>query len=67
MSTEYKVINTDVLLDHAWVKIVVETIEHQGVQRPYFYLASPVEAVATVGLTSANELILTQQYRHPVR
>ena len=67
MTTEYKVINTEILFDHSWAKIVVETIEHQGIQRPYFYVASPVEAVATVGLTSTNEIILTQQYRHPVR
>ena len=67
MSTDYKIIGTEILFDHSWAKIVVETIEHQGMQRPYFYVASPVEAVATVGLTSENEIILTQQYRHPVR
>jgi ADP-ribose pyrophosphatase len=67
MSTDYKVISTKTLFDHSWAKIVVDTIEHQGTKRPYFYVASPVEAVATVGLNSEDEIILTQQYRHPVR
>jgi ADP-ribose pyrophosphatase len=67
MSTNYKVIDTEILFDHQWAKIVVDTIEFQGTRRPYFYVASPVEAVATIGLTSADEIILTRQYRHPVR
>lgn len=66
MSEQYKVINTKVLFDHAWAKIVLDTVEHQGSKRPYFYVASPVEAVATIGLTTKGDIILTQQYRHPV-
>lgn len=66
MSDDYKVIGTEILFDHTWAKIVIDTIEYQGNQRPYFYVASPVEAVATVGLTPEDEIILTQQYRHPV-
>ena len=66
MSTDYKVIGTKILFDHSWAKIVVDMIEYQGTQRPYFYVASPVEAVATVGLNTEGEIILTQQYRHPV-
>ena len=36
-------------------------------RRPYYYLVSPVESVATVGLTADNKIILTYQYRHPIR
>ena len=63
---EYQVIASKVIFDHPWARIVVDTLEYQGERRPYFYLESPVEAVATVGLTQAGEIILTRQYRHPV-
>jgi len=63
---DYKVVASQTLFDHPGVKIVVDTLEHSGKQRRYFYLASPVNAVATVGLTDAGEIILTRQYRHPV-
>jgi ADP-ribose pyrophosphatase len=63
---DYIVVDSRTLFDHPGVKIVVDTLEHNGKKRRYFYLASPVNAVATVGLTNANEVILTRQYRHPV-
>ena len=63
---EYKVIESKILFEHPAARIVVDTLEHDGKKRPYFYLASPVEAVATVGLTHQGEIILTRQYRHPV-
>lgn len=63
---DYAVVASQTLFDHPGVKIVVDTLEHCGKQRRYFYLASPVNAVATVGLTSAGEIVLTRQYRHPV-
>jgi len=62
----YQIKASQILFDHSWVRIVVDTIEVQGTIRPYFYLESPVEAVATVGLTAAGEIILTRQYRHPI-
>ncbi len=65
MST-YTVIDSQTLFDHPGVKIVVDTLDHLGKQRRYFYLASPVNAVATVGLTDDSQLLLTRQYRHPV-
>lgn len=64
--TDYQVTASQVLFDHAGVRIIVDTIEAAGKSRPYFYLESPVEAVATVSLTAAGEIILTRQYRHPV-
>jgi len=64
---EYKVLNSQILFDHPQAQILVDTLEYNGKQRPYFYLTSPVEAVATVGLTAEEKIILTRQYRHPVR
>ena len=63
---EYMVVSSLAVFDHPKARIYLDTIEHQGSQREIFYLVSPVEAVATVGLTAAGELILTRQYRHPV-
>jgi len=62
----YQIKASQVLFDHSWVRIVVDTIEAGGKSRPYFFMESPVEAVATVSLTAAGEIILTRQYRHPV-
>jgi ADP-ribose pyrophosphatase len=64
--TSYRVVASKTLFEHSAARIIIETIEHQGKQHPYFYLVSPVEAVATVGLTSQGEIILTRQYRHPI-
>lgn len=63
----YEVIATKVLFEHPAARIVVDTIQHRGTQRAYFYLASPVEAVATLGVTSGGNILLTRQYRHPIR
>ncbi|MBE9525124.1 MAG: NUDIX hydrolase, partial [Chloroflexi bacterium] len=32
-----------------------------------YYLVSPVEAVATLGLTSNGNILLVEQYRHPIQ
>lgn len=63
---EFHVLTSEVLFDHPWARIVIDTLEAEGRSWPYFYLESPVEAVATVGLTGMGEIILTRQYRHPV-
>lgn len=62
----YNVISSKTIFDHPMARIIIDTLEHDGVRRPYFYLVSPVEAVATVGLTDNGEILLTRQYRHPV-
>lgn len=64
---EYKLVNSKILFDNPYAKVIVDTLEYGGEQHPYFYLTSPVEAVATVSLTAENCIILTRQYRHPVR
>ena len=61
------VLSSQTLFDRFGAKILIDTLEHNGRQRPYFYLTSAVEAVATVGVTPDGQLILTRQYRHPLR
>jgi len=63
---EVKLINSKILFDNPYARVIVDTLEYGGEQRPYFYLTSPVEAVATVSLTDEHCIILTRQYRHPV-
>jgi ADP-ribose pyrophosphatase len=63
----FKLISSQTLFDNPYAKVIVDTLEYEGVQRPYFYLTSPVEAVATVSLTQQGCIILTRQYRHPIR
>lgn len=63
----YTVVESRVVFDHAWVRLVVDTLEHKGRRWPYFSLESPVEAVATVAVTRDRQIVLTRQYRHPVR
>ncbi len=62
---DYKTIATRVLFEHPFVRVVQDTLEKGGKQRLYYYIESPVEAVATVGLTEGR-IVLTRQYRHPV-
>jgi ADP-ribose pyrophosphatase len=62
----FKLVNSQILFDNPYAKVILDTLEYEGVQRPYFYLTSPVEAVATVSLTHEGCIILTHQYRHPV-
>jgi len=65
--TEYKIIQSEILFDHPYARVIVDTLEYNGIKHPYFYLTSPIDAVATVGLTQEGCIILTRQYRHPVR
>jgi ADP-ribose pyrophosphatase len=62
----FKLVSSQVLFDNPYARVIVDTLEYDGIKRPYFYLTSPVEAVATVGLTNEGCIILTRQYRHPV-
>jgi ADP-ribose pyrophosphatase len=61
-----KVVSSEILFDHPWARVIVDTLDFQAGPRPYFYLESPVSAVATVGLTATGEILLTHQYRHPI-
>jgi ADP-ribose pyrophosphatase len=63
---DFKLIRSQVLFDNPYAKVMLDTLEYGGVERSYFYLTSPVDAVATVSLTDSGCIILTRQYRHPV-
>ena len=64
----WEVLTTDYLLDTPWVKIIQDRLRHRGsgVERDYYYLTSPNDAVATVALTDDGCVLLTRQYRHPL-
>ncbi len=63
---DFKLVSSQILFDNPYAKVILDTLEYEGIQRPYFYLTSPVDAVATVSLTNTGCIILTHQYRHPV-
>ena len=63
----YIVVESHIVLDHPRVRMTVDTLEHNGRRSSYFYLEGPTEAVATVALTSDGQIVLTRQYRHPLR
>lgn len=64
---QYTVIESRTLLNHPLVQMVVDTLDYDGQRRPYFYLTSPMDSVATVAVTADHQLVLTRQYRHPIR
>jgi len=66
-SSDYLLRETRVAFDHQWVRVIVDTLEHHGQRHPYYYLESPVEAAATVAITADKQIVLTRQYRHPIR
>jgi ADP-ribose pyrophosphatase len=63
---DIKLISSQILFDNPYARVILDTLEYEGIERPYFYLTSPVDAVATVSLTGEGCIILTRQYRHPV-
>lgn len=67
ITDQVKILETKVLFERMGVRILVETIELAGRTRPYFYLEGTTGAVATVGITNDGQVVLTRQYRHPLR
>jgi ADP-ribose pyrophosphatase len=65
--SDYRLISSQVIFEHERARIIVDLLEHRGRQQSYFYLTSPVEGVATLGMTSSGEILLTRQYRHPIK
>ncbi len=63
---EVKIIGSKVLFEHPVVRIVVDWVEYEGHKQRLIYLDSTINAVATLGVTTDNEILLTRQYRHPV-
>ncbi len=64
---EVKILSTKVLFEHPVVRIVVDSVEVDGHRQRLIYLDSNINAVATLGVTDDNQILLTRQYRHPVR
>jgi ADP-ribose pyrophosphatase len=64
----WKVVESKVIIDHRFIRIREDLLEHpdDGRRFDYLYLESPTDAVATVALTDDGCVILTRQYRHPV-
>ena len=67
MNSKTRLLSSEIIFDHPYVKILVDTLLHHGREKEYLYLVSPVEAVAIIGLNSDGEILLTRQYRHPIR
>ena len=61
-----RLIATQTICQHGSVQIVQDTLDVSGASQTYFYLASQVASVATVGVTAENQILLTRQYRHPI-
>jgi len=61
-----KILRSKILFDNPYARVILDTLEVDGSEHDYFYLTSPVDAVATVSLTTEGCVILTRQYRHPV-
>src|SRR3990172_6295035 len=64
---DYMMVDSQVILDHPRVRMFADTLEHAGRRRSYLYLASPVEAVNILALTAEGRVVLTRQYRPPIR
>jgi ADP-ribose pyrophosphatase len=65
----WNVVESRVIIDHRFIRIREDLLEHpyDGRRFHYLYLQSPSDAVATVPLTDDGCVILTRQYRHPIR
>jgi ADP-ribose pyrophosphatase len=65
----WKVIESKIIFDHRFVRVREDLLEHpaDGRRFHYLFLQSPSDAAATVPLTDDGCVILTRQYRHPVR
>src|SRR3989304_3089232 len=67
---DYRVVDSQVLVDHPRVRITMDTLEHNGQRRAHLILGGGIAAraaVATGALTPARQLVLTRQYRHALR
>jgi ADP-ribose pyrophosphatase len=64
----WKVIESKRLVDHPFVRLGEDLLEHpdDGRRYKYYYLESRSHAVATVPITDQGKVVLVRQYRHPV-
>ena len=66
---DWDIRSSDFLLKTPWVSVIHDRLRKRdsGEERDYYYLTSPGEAVASVALTDEGCVLLTRQYRHPLR
>ena len=66
---DWDIRTSDYLLKTPWVSVIHDRLRKRdsGEERDYYYLTSPGEAVASVALTDEGCVLLTRQYRHPLR
>jgi len=67
--TPWQVTAQETVFAHPFINFVKERLRHPvtGEEMTYYTLIPPVETVAVVAITAANEVLLTRQYRHPLR
>jgi len=67
---DYRVVDSQVLVDHPRVRITMDTLEHNGKRLAHLILGGGIAAraaIATAALTPDRQLVLTRQYRHALR
>jgi ADP-ribose pyrophosphatase len=64
----YKIVTTKIMFEiPERLRIIHDTLEHNGRRFPYVYIEGPAGGAATVAVDDQNRLVLTRQYRHAVR
>lgn len=64
---EWQLLEQQVLFEHPAIRVLIDTLGRGDETRPYFYITSPVDAVAILALDKSGQVVLTREYRHPVR
>ena len=64
---QWDVEERQIAFDHERFRIVIDRLRRGDETKPYLYLESPVDSVSTLAITGAGEVVLTRQYRHPIR
>ena len=65
---DYKIIATKIIFEiPSRLRIIHETLEHNGRKFPYLYIVGSSGSAATVAVDDQNQLVLTRQYRHAIR
>ncbi len=65
--SDHKTITSKIIFENSFFRFVADRVQHFDHEKDYYYIVSPVEAVATLGLKSDGAILLVKQYRHPIR
>lgn len=65
----WQTVKSSLLIDHTFLRLVEDVLVHPEDDRTmtYRYLSGGQDSVATVALTNRGKIVLTRQYRHPVK